>query len=127
MPQYDRELGMLDWEVYETRRLVLHLLDPELSKMLQKYDFTSIHDWREFVEAKTVDSAKPFEGTERAMCPLCKDGPRIDPGQGFLVPGGLIRHLRGTHRFPRCQVMTVAEELAKGEILKTPRGRAVLT
>lgn len=123
----EHNVELLGWELYETRRLVLRMVPIELCKALEHYEVPTIHDWRGFVEPAIIGMASRLEGTERAMCPLCRCGPRVEHGPGFLVPEGLNRHLRGTHRFPRCEVMTVAEELAKHEILKTPRGRAVLT
>lgn len=124
------DFDQLEWELYETRRLVLRLLPTDVQRVLENYDTGSVDKWRRYVEPELICLAQRLElpqwcgSDERALCPLCGEGPVQELRPGFRVPGGLLRHLQGTHRFQRCDVMLVAEELAKYEFDRERRFRA---
>lgn len=81
----------------------------------------TIHSWRSDVVPQVIECTEPLEShrdsrSQRARCPLCKEGPSQGSDEGFTIPEGLTRHLNGSHNFHRCQVMAVAEYLLKKEL-----------
>jgi hypothetical protein len=54
----------------------------------------------------------PFSLSERAYCPLCKDGGSALYEKGFALPIGLKRHLEGYGSMRRCVVFNAARRMA---------------
>ena len=55
----------------------------------------------------------------RANCPLCQP-PYVHPYANHTVPGGIERHLRGTHNNRHCEVTKAAFELARDSDIERP-------
>lgn len=109
----------LQLKLHEARGLVMSLIEDKAREILETSEtFSSLYAWRKTVTARIVDLAEPVQfpdGAQVAPCPLCKCGPQVSYRNGFTVPEGLTRHLWGSHGLHRCEVMTVAEDMALGE------------
>ncbi|MFA5053790.1 MAG: hypothetical protein WC565_07015 [Parcubacteria group bacterium] len=101
--------------LHDTQELVLDLMPDAIRAVLQtsmSSSFGAVHNWRRVVIPQVIGFAER-DDSGRARCPLCHVRPQQGFHDGFTLPGGLTRHLDGSHNFYRCGVMTVAEAVAK--------------
>lgn len=101
-------------ELYLMRRTVISLVPLPYRKIVSPpYHFTREggHSWECATAEKVIGLVKP-DTMGRSACPLC--GETKQPyGDGFKVPGGLERHLLGSHGSQQCGVMRAATGLLR--------------
>ncbi len=111
----------LESELYEARRTVLSLLPEPIEKLLSGYYSCNVRQesyrWERDVADAIIQQATllpptPY-GSDRAYCPLCKEGSSGPYKEGFAVPGGLRRHLLGEGNTFHCRVMKAALSMAR--------------
>jgi hypothetical protein len=101
--------------LHEAQELILELMPENVRGILQTNMFSTfgaVYNWRRVVIPLVAELAQP-DDSGRALCPLCRQKPACGFQSGFTLPTGLTRHLEGSHGFYRCQVMVVAEAVAK--------------
>jgi hypothetical protein len=98
------------------REIILDLLPPEVAQLMKSADCGSreeVYDWVRVVTDKLLHLADVRAGSEmgdmpfveRAYCPACGGSTSSAYHQGFTVPGGLLKHLRGEQNAHECSVM----------------------
>lgn len=101
-------------EMYLLRRAVLSLVpEPFRTLVDPPVNFTREEgrQWEYEVVEKIIRLVEP-DVQGRAACPLCGALTQTY-GSGFTVPGGLERHLLGSHQSRRCDVMHAAKGLLR--------------
>ncbi len=96
-------------EMYLLRRAVIALVPEPYRKIVDPpFRFTREegHRWDNEITRKVIDLVEP-DAMGRSTCPLC--GETTKP----KVPGGLERHLLGSHSSRRCDVMHAAKGLLR--------------
>ncbi len=116
------EMRRLETELFLARQTILDLLPVDRRKLLDASYYcdtmSDFDEWMLWAVRSLVDLAEKFPGEEmggepgtfRARCPLCGDGAMSPDVEGFQLPGGLVRHLRGTNGSARCGVMRAVVE-----------------
>jgi hypothetical protein len=114
-------ISSLEDQLYRARRGIISLMTEEAQKILRGYvDCESQLDadrWEYISVAKIIHLAEviPSESlnfSNRACCPLCKDGALVLYESGFKLPEGLRRHLIGWGN-NQCLVFGAAMNLAR--------------
>jgi hypothetical protein len=117
----DEIISKLQDELREARTAIIELMPVPVSKLLTSHgDCRSRRDfamWRDTV-AETLASLPELQITQTfsgayARCPLCKGKSQWSYSQGFVVPGGLIRHFEGSGNTHQCVVTEAAFKLAR--------------
>lgn len=119
-----RHIKALERELDEAQQHIVDVLPPDelspvLSKRWQVKTDEELDEWLAVAESAVCDFAWERSVAEghagSTHCPLCRQGRRsFMPGDfGYLLPDGLLRHLRGTHQSRRCFVMKAAESRAR--------------
>lgn len=96
-------------EMYLLRRAILSLVPTPFREVVDPpYDFTQEEGrrWAHETIDRVIELVEP-DTDGRAPCPLCGQVTQTY-GIGFSVPGGLERHLSGSHKSIRCDVMHAA-------------------
>ncbi|WP_153953751.1 hypothetical protein [Cupriavidus necator] len=118
------KIRRLEDELCAARWVIIHLMRPDLEKLLRAQvgckTFDEVHEWKSRAVDGILDFAaraeQPTEvdqfGRPRVLCPLCGQGPQSTYDKGFL-PEGLRRHLSGTYNAHQCSVFRAAEQLAR--------------
>lgn len=101
-------------EMYLLRRTVISLV-PEPFREIVDPPFRFSREegkyWDLDVAPRIIELLEP-DAMGRCACPLC--GETTQPyGDGFKLPGGLERHLLGSHNSMRCGVMHAAKGLLR--------------
>jgi hypothetical protein len=121
----DREelISSLQDQLYRARRSIISLMTEEAQKILWVYvDRESQSDTRhprniaakEIITLAEAFPSELFPSSNRAYCPLCKDGALVLYESGFKVPEGLRRHLIGWgDENKQCIVFGAAMSLAR--------------
>lgn len=115
-------IRQLQDDLYQTRRAILCLLPAIVQEIAKDYyrikTRSDAHEWLEKLVDTTIDIAwpyvekRPYSGP-RAYCPLCKGGTSNYMGEeGFLLPGGLRKHLLGEGNAYECAVLSPVRKLA---------------
>lgn len=116
----EERVRKLEQELESARRTIIRLAPIEYQDILKSfYECKSTHEfwrWEELVAEKIahrVPEAAMTEsfGTRRADCPLCGRSTMGPNAEGFVIPGGLIRHLTGFGNTRRCAVTEAASQL----------------
>ena len=117
------------WEIISLSRLnIFRIVFIESGN----YKTDEIWEWREKFFDTVIKSAKPLEGevrleiklpyeegsiTNRAYCPLCgRDTESIGLGEGWKLPEGLKRHLKGYGNMNQCVIAREALDYGEWEI-----------
>lgn len=118
------QIRKLQDELFEARNDLLHVMLPfEVALMLKRGTKCKSYDefcrWHgEIVEQilalaePNPEITSPFSLSERAYCPLCKEGSSAPYEKGFALPIGLERHLEGYGGMIRCVVFNAARRMA---------------
>jgi hypothetical protein len=92
--------------MWRLRKAVVSLV-PEAYRaaVAPPYDLTREQSlaWGHEAAQRVLELTAP-DSTGRAVCPLCGAVPQFE-GIGYSFPGGLERHLVGSHRSRQCDVM----------------------
>lgn len=121
----DERVRKLEQELESARRTIIRLAPIEYQDTLRSfYECKSTRDfWRwEDLAAEKIANQVPEEvmaesfGTRRADCPLCGRSTMGPYAEGFVVPGGLIRHLTGFGNTRQCPVMEAASQLGRNYV-----------
>lgn len=127
MPPH-RIIEELEDELYLAYKTILELMPLHLQELLDTYgSLNSLEEsmlWERSIINKVVDLAVPLETphkvtsfSDRAYCPLCGESAHnIYPEEGFTIPDGLKRHLKGTHNSVQCPIIRAVLGLAKFSI-----------
>lgn len=112
-------------ELYQLRELVLELMSPEIRQVLDPWSKTSsVTEWRLRAAEAVIRLAEPKSPadmgstglSDRACCPLCREGRADSFGSGeigFAYPGGLRRHLLGIGNSRPCRVLRAIADIVK--------------
>lgn len=113
----------LEYELDETRCLILSLMDDEIRELLKSYRQCGSRSesklWRDSIINELIAIAAKhstevdYLGRQRALCPLCGHGANSPYCTGFLLPEGMTRHLTGDKGAYLCDVMDIAVKLAR--------------
>jgi hypothetical protein len=116
-------ISSLQDQLYRARRSIISLVTEEAQKILWGYlDCESLSDtgrWRNIAAREIIQLAEAipkelFHSSNRAYCPLCKDGALVLYESGFKLPEGLRRHLIGWgNENNQCIVFGAAMNLAR--------------
>ena len=101
-------------EMFRLRRAVLSLVPDKYRALVEPpYDFTreTSLGWERRAVERILEIV-PVDNQGRAPCPLCGMTTQFY-GVGFVVPGGLERHLLGSHKSHQCDVMHAASGLLR--------------
>lgn len=123
----EAKIRELENELFVVRDTLFHLVQPELGTLLRgQYGcktFEEVSAWKERAVDEIIAFAMGGGESEkvvrlsmddnRALCPLCLNGPDSPYYDGFSLPDGLRRHLLGTHRVHQCRVFRAAERMAQ--------------
>jgi hypothetical protein len=119
---YRNDPERLHRELDEARRTIVSLMSDAAQEALSDYyrvqSRAETYTWRRNAIKKIIAMAVPIEpcqwdGLTRASCPLCKSmGHSFMGGEGYVIPGGLERHLSGYGRVRECDVTKAAFALA---------------
>lgn len=82
-------------------------------------DFDAWIDWLGKMAVDLVRRNEPR--VSRVKCPMCGSSPFA--ANGFKLPLGLIRHVKGSHGQPQCVIAGAAQELALTEVRKRSDGK----
>ena len=116
------KLRKLERELNSARETIIRLVPIEYQDTLQSfYECKSTSEfWRwEQLAAEKIANRVPESamsesfGTRRADCPLCGRSTMGPYAEGFVIPGGLIRHLTGFGNTQKCAVTEAAFELGR--------------
>lgn len=116
-------ISSLEDQLYRARRSIISLVTEEAQKILWGYvdcesELNARH-WQNIAAREIIKLAEPipselFHSSNRAYCPLCKDGALVLYESGFKVPEGLRRHLIGWgNENNQCIVFGAAMNLAR--------------
>ena len=124
-----QELRGLKEELYMARSAIIELMPDDARKALSTYGcetWADLTNWMRNAADKitSVADARPASemgeymgSADRAVCPLCGHGSRNPHGhKGFVVPGGLIKHLTGDGNARQCSVMEAAWKLGRDRL-----------
>jgi len=121
---HEDKIRRLENDLHRTRRAIIHLLPPTVQEVAKDYyrieTRVDAAAWLEKIVELTTEIAWPYAQEEpysgpRASCPLCKRGTRSYMGEeGFLLPGGLRKHLLGEGNAHECDILAPVRELAEG-------------
>jgi len=116
-------ISSLQDQLYRARRSIISLVTEEAQKILWGYvdceSQSDAHRWRNIAAREIIKLAEPlpselFHSSNRAYCPLCKDGALVLYESGFKLPEGLRRHLIGWgNENNQCIVFGAAMNLAR--------------
>ncbi len=116
-------ISSLQDQLYRARRSIISLVTEQAQKLLWGYvDCESQLDtrrWqniaaREIIQLAEAIPKELFHSSNRAYCPLCKDGALVPYESGFKLPEGLRRHLIGWgNENNQCIVFGAAMNLAR--------------
>jgi hypothetical protein len=116
-------ISSLQDQLYRARRSIISLVTEDAQKILWGYlDCESLSDtgrWRNIAAREIIQLAEAipkelFHSSNRAYCPLCKDGALVLYESGFKLPEGLRRHLIGWgNENNQCIVFGAAMNLAR--------------
>ena len=118
---HEDRIRRLEEELYRTRYAVVTLLPRAIQEIAKDYHNittrTEAHNWLERLVEAVIELAWPIAEANsysgrRADCPLCKRGTLGPYAEGFLLPGGLRKHLLGEGNAYPCEVLTPVRELA---------------
>jgi len=117
-----RDVRHLETELFCARELIIDLVPDALQFILRAQ--IHIDSWKDFYawQAWAVDGLlhaahqvafeQPFNGL-RARCPICGGSAQtVYGGEGFSLPVGLTRHLKGSHGSRMCGVFYAAYSMA---------------
>ena len=127
---YVGKIRRLEDELFFAREAIIHLVPPAAREVLIGHRRCQSREellrWFPLAAETIVEMADavppptcqgyPIDHA-RAKCPLCGQGPESPYYQGYALPEGLTRHLRGTHRSRQCDVFGAAEALARNRLL----------
>ena len=116
-------ISSLEDQLYRARRSIISLVTEEAQKILWGYvdcesELNARH-WQNIAAREIIKLAEPilselFHSSNRAYCPLCKDGALVLDESGFKLPEGLRRHLIGWgDESNQCIVFGAAMSLAR--------------
>lgn len=136
---HDKEIRRLQDALYRARMDIINLMPEVKRRLLEGWIFCGsardADNWERWAVGGLIELAESRPGREmgdvpwarRAYCPLCGDGAQTSGyQQGFSVPVGLERHLRGSHRSMRCSVFRAAAELCWEQVRERQRGEPQL-
>jgi hypothetical protein len=116
-------ISSLQDQLYRARRSIISLVTEEAQKILGGYvdceSQSDAHRWRNIAAREIIKHAEPIpsellHSSNRAYCPLCKDGALVLYESGFKLPEGLRRHLIGWgDENNQCIVFGAAMNLAR--------------
>lgn len=116
-------MSRLQDQLDRASRSIISLMTEEVQKILWGYvdceSQSDAHRWRNIAAAEIIQLAEAFPSeffpsSNRAYCPLCKDGALVLYESGFKVPEGLRRHLIGWgDEKNQCIVFGAAMSLAR--------------
>jgi len=123
MMNREEVISSLEDQLYRARRSIISLVTEEAQKILWGYvdcesELNARH-WQNIAAREIIKLAEPipselFHSSNRAYCPLCKDGELVLYESGFKVPEGLRRHLIGWgNENNQCIVFGAAMNLAR--------------
>jgi hypothetical protein len=123
MMNREEVISSLEDQLYRARRSIISLVTEEAQKILWGYvdsesELNARH-WENTAAREIIKLAEPipselFHSSNRAYCPLCKDGALVLYESGFKVPEGLRRHLIGWgNENNQCIVFGAAMNLAR--------------
>src|SRR5882672_3906222 len=123
MMNREEVISSLQDQLYRAHRSIISLVTEEAQKILWGYiDCESELDarrWRNIAAREIIQLAEAipselFHSSNRACCPLCKDGASVPYESGFKLPEGLRRHLIGWgNENNQCMVFGAAMNLAR--------------
>lgn len=119
----EEKIRKLQDNLYEARRTILQLLPRTVQEIAEGYYLIltrrDAHDWLEKIVEAATQLAWPYAqetaySGARAYCPLCRHGTNSYIGEeGFLLPGGMRKHLLGEGNAHECDVMHQVRKLAE--------------
>jgi hypothetical protein len=123
MTNREELIGSLQVQLYGARRSIISLMREEAQNILWGYldcesELNACH-WQNIAAREIIKLAEPipselFHSSNRAYCPLCKDGASVFYKSGFKLPEGLRRHLVGWgNENNQCIVFGAAMNLAR--------------
>lgn len=122
-PWSDDRFERLVAERDQLRYTVLNLAPERFRSLLSSYyrceTRSDLDHWFNDTIPKIVEMTEPLWAqaewpyARRAYCPLCESGSSSSYEQGFALPEGLERHLRGASNTHECPVMRVARDCAR--------------
>jgi hypothetical protein len=123
MSNREELISSLQVQLDLARRSIICLMADEAQNILWGYleceSQSDVHRWQNIAAAEVIQLAKaipsgPFQSSNRAYCPLCKDGALVRYESGFKLPEGLRRHLIGWGKENnQCLVFSAAMSLAR--------------
>lgn len=119
LPSDSERVRELKGELWAARHATLRLLSQDIQDLFSSYYHVETrqdsYKWRRDVVGKVIERAEPVPsgyGSDRAVCPLCKEGPQSPYDNRFTIPEGLSRHLTGEYNAHQCFVARIAFALA---------------
>jgi hypothetical protein len=111
----EKAIKNLREELYKSRQVIIDLMPDRLRVILMGLyrceNREQAYAWADTTVETILALAEPIPSSpQRAYCPLCNDGAATEPG--YLLPGGLRRHLAGGMNMQQCSVMKTATALA---------------
>ena len=100
----ENKIRKLENHLYDARQVIVSLMPPKVNEIAQDYFWiqtrADAYEWIEKLIEATIEIAwslaeKTRYSEARADCPLCKRGSLGPYAEGFLLPGGLRKHLLG--------------------------------
>jgi len=64
-------------------------------------------------ETEVSDNQYKYKFSPTGYCPLCHRGADIQYESGFILPEGMIRHLKGSHGARQCAIIKALDKVAK--------------
>ncbi len=120
---YEEEIRRLRNDLYKARIAIIYLMPDDVQQLMMSYyvceSRRDAHAWLDRVTEEIMSRAKrlpPDQGSylsDRAYCPLCKQGSSSPYESGFSLPEGLRRHLTGWGNVHQCTVVESAMNLAR--------------
>lgn len=113
----DVRVRQLEEELSHARRTIVGLAPERFHDILEESRRTNDPGWLRPLINRVVEDAlarsevHPWSHTRQLPCPLCGRGSSFLYAQGFEIPVGLERHLKGSHRMPQCPVVAATLEL----------------
>lgn len=106
----------------QAHQTIVDLMPEDIQKLLNGYyhcqSESDTYSWQRDVIEQIIQKAIPLQphsnySSDRAYCPLCGRGSSSGYENGFALPDGLSRHLRGDGNNRQCDVMAAAQALAR--------------
>jgi hypothetical protein len=119
---HEEQIKSLEAELYWALTAIVDLMPEDMRGLLTRYyscrSRAEAHQWEADVIETLLNKATllprdRFALSDRAYCPLCRDGSSSRYEEGFSHPEGLRRHLVGWGSMRQCSVLAAAMKIAR--------------